>query len=242
MAKPKSAGNRAVLYVRVSSQQQADEGISLEAQQERLRAYCALRGLDIIEVVVDPAQSAFKTLASRPGGKTVLELLRRKKVDAVVALKLDRLFRNTVDCLRTVEAWDKAGVALHLIDMGGCAIDTSSAVGKVFITMLAGFAEFERNQTSERTQLALAHKVSKGQLRIGSEAPYGYRHDKDSLAALPSEQAVIELVRALRGQGMTFRGMCSELSRLGHRSRSGGHFAPVQLERMLKGPQRLRAA
>jgi DNA invertase Pin-like site-specific DNA recombinase len=124
--------------------------------------------------------------------------------------------------------------------MGGSAVDTSSATGKVFVTMLAGWAEFERNVTSERTKFALAHKVSKGQLRIGSEAPYGYRHDKDSLAPLPSEQAVIELVRSLRGHGMTFRGMCSELSRLGHRSRSGGHFAPVQLERMLKGPQRLQ--
>lgn len=242
MARQKRQGNRAVLYIRVSTVQQAEEGISLEAQQERLRAYCTLRGLEPVAILIEPGKSAFKPLQGRPEGKKLLDLIRTKQVDAVVALKLDRLFRNTVDCLQTTEAWDKRGVALHLVDLGGSAIDTSSATGKVFLTMLAGFAEFERNLTSERTQLAISHKIAKGELRLGQDAPYGYRHAGKGLADVPAEQAVIATVQELRAGGMSLREIASELSRRGLRNRAGKHFAHVSVDNMLRGPKRLQGA
>ena len=68
----------------------------------------------------------------------------------IITTKLDRLFRDCEDALKMSRHWDRAGVALHILDMGGQAIDTSTAIGRMFLTMTAGFAEFERNQTSER--------------------------------------------------------------------------------------------
>jgi DNA invertase Pin-like site-specific DNA recombinase len=146
------------------------------------------------------------------------------------------LFRNTIDCLSMVNAWEKERVGLHLVDLGGSAIDTSSATGKMFLTMLAGFAEFERNLTSERTRLALAHKARRGELRLGRDAPYGYRHDGDALVAVEAEQAIIELARVLRRDGKSLEGIASELNRQDHRNRTGQPFARQSVHTMLRGP------
>jgi site-specific DNA recombinase len=234
---PKS-GNRAVLYVRVSTVQQATEGLSLEAQQERLMAYCTLRGLDVVDVVVERGESAGKPLSARPGGRKVLALLKAKRVDAVVVLKLDRAFRNTVDALQTVEAWDKAGVAFHVADMGGTSIDTSGAMGKMVLTMLAGFAEFERNLTAERTTAALAHKARCGDMRLGKDAPFGWKYAGNALAEVEAEQLVIARAKVLRATGLSLARVCSELTALGHHNRAGREFVPMQIDRMLRGSVR----
>ncbi len=231
-------GTRAVIYVRVSTAQQAAEGLSLDAQRERLAAYCALRGLQAVKVIADEGESAGKPLARRTGGRKVLELIRTKAVDAVVVLKLDRAFRNTADALATVEAWDKSGIALHVAEMGGMSLDTSTAVGKMFLTMLAGFGEFERNLAAERTTSALAHKARSGDFRLGADAPFGWRYEGNALAEVPTEQEVIALVRAQRDASVSFRRLCAELTARGFRNRSGGVFVPVQLERMIRGSVR----
>ncbi len=114
-------------YVRVSTEEQSREGISLDAQRARIEAYCAMRGLELVELVDDPGVSASKPLRARAGGQRLLDLLRRRRITGIVAFKLDRLFRNCADCLGNVEVWDRAGVGLHLLDLGGSAIDTSSA-------------------------------------------------------------------------------------------------------------------
>lgn len=236
--KAAKTGSRAVLYVRVSTTQQASEGLSLDAQRERLAAYCALRGLDVAEVVTDSGESAGKPLAKRTGGKRVLSLVRSKAVDAVVVLKLDRAFRNTADALSTVDGWDKAGVALHVAEMGGLSVDTSSAVGRMFLTLLAGFGEFERNLAAERTTAALAHKARTGDMRIGADAPYGWRYAGKALAELPAEQTVITTIRELRAAGVSYRKLCAELTARGLRNRAGGEFVPMQIERILRGSVR----
>ena len=231
-------GTRAVVYVRVSTDKQVESGLGLEDQQERLAAYCKLRGLELVQLVIEPGESAGKPLASRPGGQKLLELVRRKKVDAVVILKLDRAFRDTVDTLVTVEAWDKAGVALHITDLGGMAIDTGTATGKMILTMLAGFAEFERNQTGERTTAALAHKARSGSMRTNSTPPYGWRYEGEQLVEVPKEQVVVGLVRRWHGAGWSFRAIVRGLVTEGHRNRAGTEFKLTQIHRMLQGSVR----
>jgi DNA invertase Pin-like site-specific DNA recombinase len=88
-------------YVRVSSEELSREGISLDAQRARIEAYCAMRSLELVELVEDPGVSASRPLRARAGGQRLLELLRRRRIAGVVAFKLDRLFRNCADCWRT---------------------------------------------------------------------------------------------------------------------------------------------
>ena len=118
---------RAIGYTRCSTNEQTISGLGLDVQAERVRAYCTLKGLRLVDLITDAGVSGGKALATRDGGRALLDALKRKQADAVVMLKLDRMFRNAGDCLTTVEAWEKAGVALHVVDLGGNAIDTTSA-------------------------------------------------------------------------------------------------------------------
>lgn len=221
-----------VAYVRVSTEEQANEGVSLDAQEARIRAYCAMRGLELVAVVVDAGVSAGKPLAVREGGARVLETVRRKQAGGVVALKLDRLFRNAADCLATVESWDKAGVALHLVDIGGTSVDTSSAMGRFFITVMAGAAEMERNQIRERTSMAMQHMASRGEY-TGGKSPFGFDVTPEgTLTRNDAEQAVLEVARELRAAGMSLRAVAKELAKRGHMSRTGKPFVPCQVQKM----------
>ena len=221
-----------VAYVRVSTEEQANEGVSLDAQEARIRAYCAMRGLNLVEVIIDAGVSAGKPLSTRDGGKRVLDLVRARKVNAVVALKLDRLFRNCADCLTVIAGWDKAGVALHLVDIGGSAVDTSSAMGRFFLTVMAGAAELERNQVRERTSMAMKHMASRGEY-TGGKVRFGFKlDDNGKLEAIAGELAAVELAGRLRGEGKSLRAVAAELAQAGHVSRAGKPFVPCQIAKM----------
>ena len=211
---------QAIGYVRVSTEEQARGGVSLAAQEKSIRTYCELRGFDLVDLVVDAGVSAGKRLATRPGGSTVANMARRGKVDAVVSYKLDLLFRNAADCLDQTAAWDKANVSLHLIDMGGQAVDTSTAMGRFFLTVMAGAAEMERGLVSERTIVAMAHKRDRGE-RISGQAPFGYTFDGDDLIENLEEQAVLLDLHQLRRDGMSFQKIADELARRGVMTRTG---------------------
>lgn len=198
-------------YVRVSTEEQALEGVSLEAQEAAIRAYCEMRGFDLVEVVVDAGVSAGRPLTSRDGGNRLLELAK-DGVTAIVVWKLDRLFRDCADCLTTISKWDRDGIALHLVDMGGQALDTSSAMGRFFITIMGGAAELERNLIRERTKAGMNMKRSKGE-RLG-QVPFGYRLADDGIALVedPDEQAVIATIRRLRADGLTLQAITDHLN------------------------------
>lgn len=223
MAKAK-ASNLAVLYVRVSTQEQALQGVSLDAQIERLRAYCKASDLEVVEVIREEGVSASKPLATRPGGQQLVKLLASGAGVHVVSLKLDRLFRSALDALQQVEAWDKTGISLHLVDM---RIDTGSPAGKFFLTMLAGLAEMERNLIAERTKGAMAYK--KQHLEAYSVPPFGYDRAGDALIENPSEQAVLRQMIDWRREHLSLRAIASKLNTAGVptkvRSRGGRETA-----------------
>lgn len=222
---------KAVAYLRVSTSRQE---ISIADQAEKIAAYCALRGLELVEIVRDEGVSGSVPLAQRPGGGQVAEALRRQGANHVVGLKLDRLFRDAADALAQTRAWDRAGIALHLCDMGGGTVDTSSPMGRMMLTMLAGFAEFERALIAERVKAALQHLLS--QNRRAGEIRYGWRLVPGSTTQLehdPVEQEVITLARALRAQGLKLREIADELTAAGYLSRVGKPFATGSIARMV---------
>ena len=226
---------RAIGYTRCSTNEQTISGLGLDAQAERVRAYCTLKGLRLVDLITDAGVSGGKALATRDGGRALLDALKRKQADAVVMLKLDRMFRNAGDCLTTVEQWERQGVSLHIADLGGNAIDTTSAAGRFMLVVLAGAAEMERNLTRERTRSALAVKRANGQ-RIGT-VPYGFTLDTDGVRLIPNEaeQAVIEDIRAMRKRGAKLQEIADALTERGVATKTGrskwGHPA---ISRILK--------
>ena len=209
----------AVIYIRVSTADQAEHGVSLDAQRERLSAYALACGLDVVAVVREEGISGTIPLADRPEGSRVAEMVSSEKVRHVIALKLDRLFRSAVDALATTAEWDKSGIALHLVDMGGSSLNTGSAMGRMLLTMMAGFAQFERDLTAERTTAALAHKKANG--AAYSPTPFGKTREGDALLDNEEEQGIITRIRAWREEGFSLRGIASRLNDEGVSTKQG---------------------
>jgi DNA invertase Pin-like site-specific DNA recombinase len=208
---------KAIGYIRVSTEDQAREGVSLGNQKSKILAYCELKDLELTEIIEDAGISA-KNL-NRPGVKRVIELASKKKVDAVVVYKLDRMFRSTVDALETTRKFDKLGVSFHSIQE---TLDTRSALGRFFFTLTAGLAEMERGIIGERTRAALQHKRAKGE-KTGGDVPFGYDLDPVTrlLVESETEQKAIRLIRRLKTKGYSLRSICRELEAEGHRTKTG---------------------
>ncbi len=205
----------AIGYVRVSTEDQAKEGVSLDNQKSKIKAYCQLKDLDLSEIVEDAGLSA-KNL-KRPGVQKVFKLARKEQIDAIVVYKLDRIFRSTTDALETTKMFEKWGVSFHSIEE---TLDTQSAMGRFFFTLTAALAKMERRIIGERTKAALAHKRSKSE-KTGGDIPFGYDLAQGILVKNDEEQGVIRLIKRLHDQGFSLRGICTELEGEGHKTKRG---------------------
>ncbi len=203
---------KAIGYVRVSTEEQAREGISLENQRAKIAAYCDLNDLELVEILEDAGKSG-KDL-NRDGLQQLLEKMKHHNIEALVVYKLDRLSRRVIDTLRLMELIEKHSVAFHSITE---RVDTRTAMGRFFLNMMASLNQMERDLISERTRDALQLKIVKNE-RAG-QVPYGWRlaDDGKTLLANEKEQEAIRLIKELRGKGYNYSAICRELTRKGYR-------------------------
>ena len=222
------APRRIVGYVRVSTQQQADEGHSLRAQRDRLAAYCELYGLELVAVVADEGASA-STMDGRPGLGEALRLVRAGEADGVLVAKLDRLTRSTRDLATILEDAGRRGWALLSVAE---QLDTSSAAGRLVVGVLGVVGQWEREAIGERTSAAMGSMRDR-KLYTGGAARYGYRPGVDgALVEEPGEQAVLAAVRDLRAAGLSLRRVAAELEARGMLTRGGRRFDAVAIQRI----------
>jgi site-specific DNA recombinase len=200
---------KAVFYIRVSTQDQATEGVSLEAQLAKLQSWATLNDAEVIGTFEDAGISG--TRSDRPGLAAAMDIACRHKA-ALVVYSLSRLSRSTSDTIALAAKLDKSGAELVSLSE---KIDTSSASGKMIFRLMSVLNEFERDQIAERTSNALAHKKSKGEL-VGS-VPFGYTLAADgiTLEENPSQQEALALIAKLRAKGLSLRQIAQELSQLG---------------------------
>jgi DNA invertase Pin-like site-specific DNA recombinase len=222
---------RAVAYVRVSTEKQADKGVSLEAQQATVEQYAQLYDLELVDVIIDAGASA-KTL-QRPGLQRALWMLKSGRATALLVVKLDRLTRRVQDLGLLLEKYFATGkfALLSVTEQ----IDTRSATGRLLLNILISVAQWEREAAGERTSAVLQHKAAQGEF-TGGAAPYGYRltADGDRVEPDPAEQRVIEQARVLRSKGLALRKVAGILAGRGFRSRSGKPFVAAQIARMME--------
>jgi len=218
-AKRNGSETKAALYIRVSTVHQVESGCSLAAQAERLTAYAKSAGLEIVAVFREEGISGGIPISQRPEGQELVSMIEAGEVGHVIALKLDRLFRSNIDALRTVEEWDRLGISLHLTDMGGCAMSTGSAVGKMMLAMMSAYAQFEKDLIGERTAAALLHKKENNQ--VYSPVPYGRSRDGDALLENEDELGVIEKMRTWQDEGLSLRGIAARLNEQGVPTKQG---------------------
>jgi len=190
-------GTRAVGYIRVSTREQAQEGVSLAAQEERIRAFCTAKGWDLIRVYRDEGKSG-KSL-DRPGVQAMIRDLKDDGVDVVVILKLDRLTRSVRDLGALIEDLF-GGVALAAVDG---SLDSSTAGGRMVVNLLGTVAQWEREVIAERTKDALTFKRGKGEW-VG-RIPFGFNVGEDGrLTEDPTAMRAIVAMKRARRRGASF--------------------------------------
>jgi len=207
-----------VIYTRVSTQRQADEGVSLDAQEAACRAYCERKQLGDVEVYSDAGFSG-KDL-KRPALQDLLAKVAAGEVETVLVTKLDRLSRNTAQALTLVSETLDGHTGFVTVEQD---IDTTTPMGKAMLGMVAVFAGLERDMVAERTREAAAHCRAEG-LSFGPR-PFGYRRSSDpadkKLHRHPDEFPVLEGMRAERAAGMTYRAIANGLTERGVPTKTG---------------------
>lgn len=199
-------------YVRVSTEEQAQHGVSLAAQEAKLRAYADLYGHDLAEVVVDSGQSA-KSL-NRPGLQRILAALEAGEADGVVILKLDRLTRSVRDLGHLLETYFQKNALLSVMEQ----TDTSTAGGRLVLNLLISVSQWEREVIGERTSAALQHKKAQG-VKLGPPALL--------------DEATIGRIRELRSQGLSLPVIAKTLTAEGYATKRGGAWHPFTVQKIL---------
>jgi site-specific DNA recombinase len=221
---------KAIGYARVSTDKQADRGVSLDAQTEKIRAMVVVHGAELADIIVEAGESA-KSL-NRPGMQRLLALVDAGDVQAVIVAKLDRLTRSVKDLCELLERFERRGVALISVAE---SLDTGSAAGRLVLNIMTAVSQWEREAIGERTRDALSHKRSNGE-RVGN-IQFGYRlcADGKHVEPHPAEQAVLHEIHALRKSGTTMRGIAAALNYRSLRTRRGSAWRLESVARVLKG-------
>ena len=187
------------LYLRVSTEDQAREGFSLPEQKERLEAFCKFKGYEIIDYYEDAGISA-KTGNYRPEFERLKEDIKSKKINTIVALKLDRITRSIYDWENIMAFLDKNDAYL---DCANDEINTTNANGKMISRLLMSVSQNEIERTSERTKIGLAGAIKNGHLP--SKAPLGYKHQDKKLVIDYSTKDVVTRIFDLYYNGFSYQ-------------------------------------
>lgn len=173
------------LYLRVSTEAQADEGYSLAAQAEKLEAYCRMKGIGAFRRYVDGGFSGSNL--TRPAVTELIEAIRGGAVERVVVYKLDRLSRSQKDTLYLIEdVFLPNGVDFVSINEN---IDTGSPYGRAMIGILSAFAQLERENIFLRTRMGMVERVKQGYWPGGGKVPFGYDYDAAQGILVPNGDA-----------------------------------------------------
>lgn len=226
---------RTIAYLRVSTDKQADKGVSLDAQRSKVAAYAELYDLEITEVIVDAGASA-KTL-DRPGLTKALAMLRKGEADALLVVKLDRLTRSVRDLGELVERYFAPGKSA-LLSVGE-QVDTRTAAGRLVLNVLASVSQWEREAIGERTRDALVQVRAEGG-RIGRDG-LGWRRGREVdasgrrvVVADEAETATLGRLRGLAAEGHGPRAIAATLTAEGHATKRGGAWAAETVRKVLQ--------
>ncbi len=221
---------KAVGYVRVSTEEQAAEGYSLEAQERSIRAYCEAKGWSLTRVYRDEGLSAYKDVR-RPEYEAMMAAM--DKWEIVVVWKLNRLHRTmrgfVMDSLKLADAKkDLASVTESL--------DTSSAMGKLVYHLLGALGQFESDQTSERVKAAFAEKFKSDAGAWFTRAPLGYNLINGKLIINEDEAEIVRDIFARVIAGELTKAIADGLRRDGDRGKQGGNVAQVGVLQIVHNP------
>lgn len=215
-------------YCRVSTNDQAESGLGLADQEAKIRAYCELYGLELVEIVKEA--SSGKSL-EREGLQSTLRALKSGKAEGVIVAKLDRLTRSVKDLGALLEDYFADSFSLFVVSE---QIDTRTAAGRLLLNLLTSVAQWERETICERTKAALKQKRARGE-KTGGYVPFGYDTDAcGKLSANANEQEAIARIMELRGKGHTYEAIADVLNADGILTKQGKAWSKASVFKIYK--------
>lgn len=223
-------------YCRVSTQEQATEGMSLDAQESRVRAWCKAHGAELVDLVRDEGVSGAKLLAERPGGRKIAHLLeaRRPAADAVVVLRTDRLGRDAAEQIALLKRFRTGKVGLVAIAQD---IDLATPHGRAMAQIGAVFNELERALIAERTTEALSELRAQG--RAWNHEPFGWRSVGGQLRPDTAEQKTLAAIRDMRDDQMSYHRIAAALNDTRRPTKRGGTWQAMSVRSVLLTSEKL---
>ncbi len=220
------------IYIRVSTEEQAKEGYSISAQKQKLKSFCISQDWEVAGLYADEGVSAKDT--NRPELKRMLEDIANNKIDCVLVYRLDRLTRSVFDLYKLLEVFEKHNCKFKSATE---VYDTTTAMGRMFITIVAALAQWERENMGERIAFGFAEKVRQGKYALNFR-PIGYDLDLVSgkLTINTSESHIIKLIFDLYLKGYGANRICKYLNSKGIKTKAGNNWNDKPLMQILKNP------
>ena len=223
----KTQTKQAIGYIRVSSAQQAQEGVSLEAQQAKIEQWCLANGYELVNVFKDEGISG-KRMDTRQGLQDALATLKRG--NAFVFYSMSRVARSTKDMLSIGELITKKKADMVSVIEN---FDTTTATGKMMFQMLAVLAEFERNLVGERTATVLQNKKANRQVYT-NQTPYGFKAVNGRLEQVKQEVKVVAEIQQARAKGQTLQSIADSLNSRGIPTKTNKQWQPATIHLLLQ--------
>jgi len=219
---------KVAIYIRVSTQEQANEGYSIAAQQEKLIAYCKAKNWIIYDIYIDGGFSGGNL--ERPALHKMMREL--DKIDAVLVYKLDRLSRSQRDTLYLIEE----KFLENNVDFVSLSesFDTTTPFGKAIMGILSVFAQLERETIKERTKLGKEKRAKEGFWRGGGNVPIGYDFIDDKLIVNEYEAMQIREIFRLYSEGTSLQAIGNILNNKGYKTNNGASWSSTQVNRVLR--------
>jgi site-specific DNA recombinase len=181
---------KTAIYIRVSTEEQVKEGFSISAQRNKLEAYCVSQGWDVIGFYVDEGISA-KDM-ERPELKRMIKHIEQGVIECVLVYRLDRLTRSVLDLYNLLDLFEKHSCKFKSSTE---VYDTTTAMGRMFITIVAALAQWERENLGERVRMGMQEKARQGKW-VSNIPPYGYELDRENetLAINDEEAKIVKMI------------------------------------------------
>lgn len=226
---------RAAIYVRVSTEEQAAEGYSIDAQKELLQDYCLVEGWDIAGIYEDDGYSGRNI--KRPAYQRMIAEM--DDWDVLLVIKMDRIHRNSRNFMNMMEVLTKHG---KMFVSQSEALDTTNALGRFVVDMIQRLAQLESEQIGERTYMGMREKAEtlettdSGKRTMGFTPPFGYRIEDGSLTADPDELPIVSEIFTDYLNGSKVDEICWNLNRQGILTRRGNPWNKRNMSTILHNP------
>jgi DNA invertase Pin-like site-specific DNA recombinase len=221
---------RVALYTRVSTEDQAKEGFSLDAQLERLEFYAKAQGWEVAGRYVDEGHSGRTT--KRPMYQKMMA--ERAAWDTLLVLKMDRIHRNSRNFMAMMDALRKEKKEFASVTE---SLDTSTAMGRFVMDIIQRIAQLESDQIGERTYVGMEQKAKSRAGNLGKPAPFGYRYTPEGpFAIVPEEAAIVKIMFDSYAKGEKRGDIAQKLVEMGSRTRAGKEWTRWSVADILRNP------